>query len=125
MTGTDVPSARIPPPGDPPRSLSRLRTFTRNLVRRSRATVRWGLLAADWLERGIWHGMCNFPKAQEGLLSPCWVAVAPCGRSRWPWPQPHARTNMSTPRLCRVMNSMYVPLARLSGGATMMRASDP
>ena len=45
MTGTDVPSARIPPPGDPPRSLSRLRTFTRNLVRRSRATVRWSLLA--------------------------------------------------------------------------------
>jgi len=45
MTGTDVPSARIPPPGDPPRSILRLRTFTRNLVRRSRATVRWGLLA--------------------------------------------------------------------------------
>jgi hypothetical protein len=45
MTGTDLPSTSATPPGDSPPFLTSLRTFTRNLIRRSRATVRWGLLA--------------------------------------------------------------------------------
>lgn len=58
MTGTDLPSSRTPPPGDPSRPLSSLRGFARDLARRSRISLHWRLLAevALILVWAVWVG---------------------------------------------------------------------